>query len=226
MRKNLVCIGITGIVLLTACIGGPKESFILPIPAPPVKQNQLALTIDYKTKASGEEIPEWVGHYEREGIPGIESLQEYQNKYVFVAKNTGANFNALSQWTAGFMVTHDFAQLVASRLQTRLTDAALLLYPDDEYGSFFEAAVKAASDTVYDGAAKEADFWLLKQYQAEDGVTVDREVYDFLVLVSITKNTLRYGIQNMLNTLQPGRPPTKNQIAAINRVKGILFENF
>ncbi|MDR3171657.1 MAG: hypothetical protein LBU17_08545 [Treponema sp.] len=227
MYKKQVVLALIGMLLFTACVSKTIESPILPEVGPQSTEGKvLYRTMDYKTKALEEDIPEWVYRYEGEGIPGIERLSEYQHKYVFVAKNTGTNFNALNQWTAGFRVTHDFARLVASRLQARLTSAAAL-YPDDEYGGFFELAIKAAFDAVYYGAVKETDFWLLKEYyKEEDGVTVDRETYDFLILVSVDKSRLQSQLQQILSNLTPTRPPTKDQTSAINRIKANLFNTF
>jgi hypothetical protein len=86
--------------------------------------------------------------------------------------------------------------------------------------------VKTASDATYSGARKEADFWVLKRYFKEDGKTVDREVYDYYVLVTIDKETLKKQIENVLNGVKPDKPLTKEQQTAVDRVKQSFYEGF
>ena len=155
----------------------------------------------------------------------VEYLLEYQDKYVFVSKNSGTNFNALRQWVSGFRISHDFARLVSDRIQARLTRVAVS-FPDQDYGAFFEVAVKASSDAVYRGAVKEADFWIKKRYFKENGVAVDREAYDFLILVSIDKTLLKSQIDAILNNTEVAIPPTQDQIAGVNRIKAVFYDEF
>jgi hypothetical protein len=224
MKLHLVFIGM---LLFTACAGKPKE---VPLQwaasAPqPVKEVQLYLIIDYKTKDSGGTIPQWVPIYEDTGVQGVERLREYQDKYIFISKNSGTKFQTLQQWVSNFRVSHDFARMVSARLQDRLILQASS-YPDYEYGEFFERTVKASSDAEYSGAAKEADFWIKKQYFKEDGITVDREVYDFFILVSIDKTTLKSQLDPILNNTQALIPPTREQTSAINRVRETFYARF
>jgi hypothetical protein len=86
------------------------------------------------------------------------------------------------------------------------------------------------SDGEYSGASKEQTFWLKQEVQSvnideEDSVTVF-ERYEFLILVSIDKELLQNQIQNMMEGIKPGTPPTRNQTTAINRIKATFFEGF
>ncbi|MDR2095626.1 MAG: hypothetical protein LBP76_08935 [Treponema sp.] len=181
--------------------------------------------INYKDMEDGAEIPVWVSQYLNEGVLGVETLDEYRDRYVFIVENTGINFRTLQQWSAAFSLYQDFPRRVASRIEKRLLNAANQ-YPDDEYGDFFEASVKAASDTYYRGAARERDFWLLLQYFEEDGVTVGPESYIFLVLISADKSFMQNQILQILNNLELEHKPDKDQTSAINRIKENFFENF
>jgi hypothetical protein len=226
MKQYLGLTGITGIMIFTACAGNIKEVPLQwTIVSQPIKPVRLYLLIDYKAKALGGLIPEWVQRYERTGLPGIETMGEYQDKYMFISKNSGTNFKVLQQWASSFRISHDFARMVSSRIQDRLTSATVS-YPDYEYGAFFEAVVKASSDAEYPEAVQETDFWLKKQYFKEDGITVDQEVYDFFILVSIDKIALKSQIDTILNDIKVAIPPTREQTAAINRVKGTFYEGF
>jgi hypothetical protein len=224
MQKTLVLVILTGVEILTACTGNPPELPIQWTPPPQVEVIQLYQIIDYKTKALGEEIPEWVNRYESEGIPGIEGLPQYDDTYIFISELEGSNFNALQQWTSGFVLSKDFSRLVASRIQSRITKT-VGTYPDGEYGRFFETLIKAASNAVYSGAVQEGDFWVLKQYFKEDGVSPDREVYNFLILVSMNKTILKLQINEILSTLGP-IPLTKAQTVSVNRLKETFFDSF
>jgi hypothetical protein len=95
------------------------------------------------------------------------------------------------------------------------------LYPDDEYGEFFETLVRKASDAVYTGAIKEDTFWI-KQWDNALG----RERYVFFVLVTMEKSGLQTQIRALLAEIRPIVPPTREQTASINRLKETFFEGF
>ncbi|MDR1985563.1 MAG: hypothetical protein LBP88_01155 [Treponema sp.] len=224
MQKTLVLVNLIGVEILAACAGDPPELPVQWTPPPQIEVIQLYEIVDYKTKALGEDIPEWVNQYESAGIPGIERLPQYDDAYIFVSELEGTNFNALQQWTSGFTLAQDLSWLVASRIQACLTKTAAS-YPDGEYGRFFEALIRAASNAVYSGAVQEGDFWVLKQYFQEDGVSPDRKVYNFLILVSIHKTLLQIQIREILNALDP-LPLTKSQTLSVNRLKEGFFDFF
>ncbi|MDR2394772.1 MAG: hypothetical protein LBD93_11565 [Treponema sp.] len=214
---------ISGVILAT-CVGEPPEIPVPWIQPQPAEVIQLYQIIDYKTKAGGEDIPEWVNQYESAGIPGIEGLPQYDAAYVFISEIEGPNFQALQQWASGFIISKDFSRMVASRIQSRMAKT-VTSYPEGEYGRFFEALIKAASNAVYTGGFRVDDFWVLKQYFQEDGVSPDREVYNFLILVSINQTTLQLQIKEILNTLG-SIPLTKAQALSVSRLKESFFDLF
>ncbi|MDR1902095.1 MAG: hypothetical protein LBQ88_07445 [Treponema sp.] len=189
------------------------------------KRNRIYQIINYQDKDKGVEIPVWVSRYLDEGISGVEALNEYNGRYIFMAENTGINVRTLQQWSAAFSLYQDFPRKVASRIEKRLLKAAVN-YPDDEYGDFFEESVKAASDAYYTGAVQEGEFWLLQQYFEEDGVTVGQEFYIFLVLISIDKSLMENQILQIINNIDIEHKPTKEQASAVSQIKGNFFENF
>ena len=183
---------------------------------------------DYRDKDKNGIIPVWVDLYFRENISSIENLEEFADHYVFISANSGINFNALKQWNAAFAPDLDFARLAAARIEKRFLNAAIT-YPDDEYGSFYEALIRAASDAQWTGAEKRGDFWVYRVfYEAVETEETEAgtENYDFLILVIIEKNLLERQIQVLLNNINPDEPLSRDQRNAVNRVTERFFEGF
>ncbi|MDR1302404.1 MAG: hypothetical protein LBK43_08055 [Treponema sp.] len=225
--SNLGFTSLITLTLLGACAGEP-EVYIPWIASQPAVSLELYEIIDHKTQASGQDIPKWVVLYEDENerVPGIERLPEYQDAYIFIGELAGTNFNILQQWSSGFILSKDLSGLVASRILSRLTKT-ITSSPEGEYGRFFEALIKAAFNTEYTDATQEADFWVLKQYFKEDGVTpdLDRKVYDFLILISINKTSLQLQINRIFNTLST-IPLTKSQTLSVSHLKETFYNFF
>ncbi|MDR3166612.1 MAG: hypothetical protein LBT93_01605 [Treponema sp.] len=217
-------IGLTGILFFTACAGEPQKT-LAPITIPqPVEAVEVFQVQDHAAKAAGGEIPRWVSLYLYNNIGGIENLPEYQNAYVFIADNRGRNFNALRQWLEGFTIMRDFPRLVASRLQGHLT-ALSAGNPDESYGPFFEQVIKKSSDAFYYGATGGDKFWVLVQYFEKDGITLNREVYLCLILVSIDKALLEAQINEILSNIKTDTF-TRDQLALINQLKENFYWGF
>jgi hypothetical protein len=180
---------------------------------------------DHKTRALGEDVPEWVSRYISGGLSEVEAMAPYKAKYVFIGEESGNNLNALRQWAAGFSVDQDFSYLVSSRIQARFAGADEGS-PEEAYGRYFEDVVKSTSDASYTGARRESDFWLLRRYFGEDGKTVDREVYECYVLVSIDKSLLEKQIQGILEGMHTESRLSKNQVSAVEQVRDDFFGGF
>ncbi|MDR0554245.1 MAG: hypothetical protein LBG76_05535 [Treponema sp.] len=219
MRR--IFLPLPGVVLLAACAGTPA---LLPMPVPtlpPVTPERAYEIVDYKAKESGEALPEWVSQYLSGGIAGVEALPEYAGAYVFIEETVSARINALNQEALGFSLNQDFPRLVAARVLARLTGAAGG-EPDRIYGRYFEDLVKNSIDAGYSGARIEADFWLLRRYEEEDG-TDSTPMYSFFLLVRIERNLLKSQLNKILNTAAQG---TREQIQAIERLKTNFYEDF
>lgn len=224
MKKAILFVSTIALAFAVAsCGSAPKEK----------KDNKLDEkkavvkfdVIEHKASAIGGDIPEWVTVYIYDGNSGVEGMDRYKEKFVFIGEDSGTNLNALRLWAQGFNVAQDLARLISMRVQAKFAGAAAGS-PDDEYGRYFENVVKSASDATYSGARKETDFWILKRYFKDDGKTVDREVYDYYVLVSIDQATLKQQIEAVLNGVKPDRPLTKEQQTAVDRVKESFYEGF
>ena len=220
---------ILGAALLASCTGKPAKLILSPDQTQAASENPVSYIItDYKNKAGGENMPEWAERYFEGGTAGIETMDIYTDRYVFVSRNEGSNFNSLIQWTRGFNAELDFPRLAAARIETRFTKSAP--FPDVEYGAYYEELIRTASDAVWTGAVKEDDFWILKNYFPSESEEPDqnqrKESWEFFILVTINKNLFAYQLNNVFQKTKPNPAPTKIQTAAVNRVKDRFFSGF
>jgi hypothetical protein len=213
-------------LFFSACAGEPPKIIIKPeSPREAVPPGAEGRILDHQNAAQGE-MPEWVSRYLAGGNRGVEEMEPYRNFWVFVGTNRGTNFTALSHWAGGFTPAQDFPRLAALRIEARLIGAASL-YPDDEYGEFFETLVKKASDAAYTGVIREDAFWILRQYhQSDEENSSLREQYEFFVLTAIEKNEFQFQARAIMADIKTAVSPTRDQAAAINRIKETFFEDF
>ena len=181
-------------------------------------------------------IPEWARLYFDNAVDEIEAMGRFSGKYIFIGENGGGNFSALQQWANGFTVEQDLPRLVTRRVEHRLV-ATASLYPDDEYGEYYEFLIREVSNAEFLKAEKEQTFWLKRKITADSAETdgiIDsqpnqdaaRERYEFLVLVSIDRETLQKQIRGIMANIKTKIPPTKDQAASIAKIKNNFFEGF
>ena len=217
---------LAGIMCFSACIIIQSKPGPLVITEEPRKEENLAWEIlDYHDKASGGSIPVWLSSYLEGGINAVEKLEEFSNYFVFIGMNSGGNFNALEQWNESFLPELDFARLVTVRIEKRLL-AAVKTYPDDEFGSYFIALIRSASDALWNGAERDSDFWLLRSFPEADDMVISRESFDFFILVKIRKPLLTTQIRRLFENIKPELPLTADQQTAVNLVQERFFEGF
>jgi len=213
---------ILGAVFFFSCItDSGRKPYELPAIPEEAKIPRTFSILDYKNKSTGEAIPEWVNTYLDSGLRGVEALKTYQDSYVFVHKSEGNNFNALQLWKDNFSTELDFPRLAAARIETRFS----VPYPDDEYGSFYEELIRAASDASWTGAAPKDDFWIRKKYHPSE-TEGEQENWEFLILVTIGKPGFSSQLKAIFEKINPIPPPDQNQIAAINLVKEHFYDKF
>jgi len=223
-------------ILFTACAGQDKKVIF----RPETGNTPQGLSGIFDTweiiksqNAGSEDIPEWVRRYIDNQGNQIEVSTGFSGKYIFIGENGGSNFSALQQWANGFTVEQDLPRLITRRVERRLVSSASL-YPDDEYGEFFEFFIKEVSNGEFLGAVKEQTFWLKRKIvsDAEDDDTArpnpdaEQERYEFFVLISIDKGTLQKQIQEIISRIKTKIPATKDQAAAIAKIKNTFFEGF
>ena len=176
---------------------------------------------DYKTKSRGGEITPWVSLVLNSGVHEVEVL--YKDRYVFIARNEGNNLAALKLWVDGFSTELDFPRLAAARIEKRFCLG--VPYPDNEYGAFFVTLVRDASDLPWTGAQREDDFWVLKKYAPGDNES-EKESWEFLIMVTMKKETFTSQLDSVFQNVNPSPAPTKAQRAAAARVRDHFFEGF
>jgi len=219
-------------IIIFSCAGQKKPAFI------PVPQNDYFITekndnninldniIETKNGASVRNLPGWLSAYINGGIEEVEKTGIFYGKYVFIGNNEGINFTAMNMWADNFSAAKDFSILAAERIERRMISAAYL-YPDNEYGLFFETMVKKAYNTVYTGAAKEDTYWIkLKARQENDNIEAYTEKYNFFVLISIDKMTMQTIINDLMAESLSAVTPTAEQKDSINRLRQNFFLRF
>jgi len=223
-------------ILFTACVAQQQKKVIF---RPDTENNPQKLSRPFDSWEIIESqagIPEWARLYFNNAVNEIEVMDGFSGKYIFIGENGGDNFSALQQWANGFTVEQDLPRLVALRVEHRLV-APASLYPDDEYGEYYEFFIRAVSNGEFLKAEKEQSFWLKRKITADgaetDGITGPRpnpdaakERYEFLVLVSVDRETLQKQIQGIMANIKTKIPPTKDQAAAIVKIKNNIFEGF
>lgn len=222
--------------LIASCAGGPAKQVLTPVETSPAPETPEPYIItDYKNKAEGEKIPDWVTLWLEGGADEVENLSAHQDRYVFVGWSEGNNFNALNQWTEGFSPELDFPRLAAARIEARFSSG--VPYPDAVYGAFFEALIRAASDALWTGAVREDDFWICREFPLPDqsaenpdfesvGPSPARGRWEFLILVTMEKALFASQFDTVFRSAKPSPLPSKDQIAAANRVKDRFFDGF
>jgi hypothetical protein len=225
-------------LFFAACVTQNKKVIFIPDtvnnPPEPARNFESWEVISSQNGQGSLDIPEWTRLYIDNEINKIEALDGFYGKYIFIGENWGSNFNALQQWANSFTVEQDLPMLITRRAERRLIVSASL-YPDDEYGEYFESLIREISNGGYSSAVKEQTFWLKRKINisvpemdidVESNPAAEQERYEFLVLVSVDKETLQRQIQEIMTGIKTKIPPTKEQAAAIARIKANFFEGF
>jgi hypothetical protein len=214
------CVLFAAAFLTAACFSGPESSVDLgPVPAYR-ERNTIAEIIDYEN-----DMPEWVDRYAAAGPAEVETLPEFEGRYVFISRQAGSSLEPLRLWAAGFSVERDFPRLVSARIQARFILGGRG-NPGEEYGRYFEATVKNASDATFEGASLEGSFWVKKRIFAEDGLSPAGEIYEYLIMTAIDKEILRGQIDLLLTTTRTSEPSSREQAAASMRLRLNFYEGF
>jgi hypothetical protein len=190
------------------------------VSSPPPAETEAYSITGYPGIESGDIMPYWFRQYREGGCRIVETLPEFSGGYFFLGINEGDDIETLRLWAQEFSAARDLPRLVASRVEERMTGE--FLYPDDEYGEFFERFVKAVSDSVFEGASIHSVFWIRRRIDGEAGP----ERYVFFVPVVIAKPLLREQLSGIMEKITTAVRPTREQAAAINRLKADFFDGF
>jgi len=216
------------VMLLISCSG---QQIILFRPEPGyndvIQNNTVSINDITETKngPGNENIPGWLSAYLNGGIREVENIVFYLTRYCFIGVNESNNFNALSKWVENYSVIQDFPRLAAARIERKLISAATL-YPDDEYGNFFETMVKKAFDTEFPDAHLEDTYWIKKRIVRNEAINEIEEIYEFYVFISISKTEMMSIIENMIIESLAVVTPNRAQNNAIRRLRQNFFMEF
>jgi hypothetical protein len=231
MKKNCsLTILLAGFLFFGGCVSQESKIIIHPEPVPE-QQEETWQILESQNGPQSAPVPEWLSRFLDGGNREVESMGIFPDRYVFVGRMNGNNFNALRQWTVAFTVQQDLPRLIAGRIENRMVSAASL-YPDDEYGDFFAALVKAASDAEYFDISIVETFWIKRRIETkaldenlEENVII-KEQYEFFILTSADKFRMQNKIRGIIESVKTPVSPTKEQATAINRIKRNFFEGF
>jgi len=219
------------IIVLTSCVGQTHSTFI-PIPDSSYYIQHRTFQVDFDkiidSKDGAQIVSEWIFAFLKGGIEEVERLDRFYDKYVFIGINEGENFNTLNRWGSFFSATHDFPMLAAARIEKRMIQSTFM-YPDYEYGAFFESLVKNAYNTVFPNTIKEETYWIKVKVDNESDELSDdvtSNVFFFFVLISMDKITMQNIIRNMMSQTINSVTLTGEQAISVNRLRQNFFTGF
>jgi hypothetical protein len=227
MNKKYFAAACLSIILILFSCAGQSAPNYFPVPdsginvvdnTPSVKAGNITET----KNGSARQIPAWLRSFLDNGIEAVERLDAYSNKYVFIGINEGENIAALNKWVEYYTVMQDFPMLAAVRIEKRMYLTASL-YPDDEYGAFYETMIHNAYNAVYSGAVKEDNYWIKTR---SSNTEEPSENYIFFILITIEKNLMQSIIRNMIAKTNAAVTITASQSVSVNRLRNTFFEGF
>jgi hypothetical protein len=206
--------------------------------------------LDYKDRASGAKLPEWVSLYINHGVSALEKLEGFAPYFVFVAEQSSPNLDTLLQWSGNFSHERNMTHLVLLRAYRRLTEN-ISVNPDDMYGVFFETFIKRLASRYWPSSQKYDGVWVLVQrlpvaapqdasaseasYQddIEQDLPEDTEeetsgsrLYLYLILNLIEKPELQNAVQFVMNDITLDEALERDQVQAVNSIKANFFNGF
>jgi hypothetical protein len=232
MKKKYTAAACFLIVLILSSCAGQSPPNYFPVPDSGIIKNTevfvIGNIIETKNGDAGL-MPVWLRSFLDEGIEAVEKLDAYSDKYVFVAINEGENITAQNKWTEYYTITHDFSLLAAARIEQRMYLTASL-YPDDEFGPFYEAMMLNAYNTIYYGAEKEDTYWVRTGSENETANGSSGN-YVFFILITIEKRSMQSIIRNMIAktdaaVTMAGINMNPNQNTSVTRLRNTFFEGF
>ncbi|MCL2801257.1 MAG: hypothetical protein FWD28_05825 [Treponema sp.] len=202
------------IIFLVSCAG--RQGAFRADPDFSIYESSFFINVNDITE--NRNLPPWLSAYIAGGIIEIEKMEVYSSKYTFVAINEGLNFSVLTRWSENLSPIYDFPILAAARIEERMVSAASF-FPDDEYGSFFEAMMKSAYSGRYPGAEKAGAHWIRIRKDNE-------EKYMFFALLTIDKTAMQGIINSMTARTVSSASMTSAQRSSVNRLRQNFFEGF
>ena len=202
---------------------------VFPVPDKNTKESDNSIEIVNITESRDMKgapyLPDWLSAFLGGGIEEAEGIETYAGRYLFIAGNEGVNFAALNKWAENYSVEYDFPMLAAERIDRRM-NVSNTMYPDAEYGIFYETFVKNAYGGEYYGAVKEDTYWIKTRITGGGEYAAQSEVFNFYVLISIDTAAMQTAVYNLFLQAIDSSAPAGAQAAAINRLRQNFFEGF
>jgi hypothetical protein len=168
-------------------------------------------------------LPEWVAAYLDGGSAALEALDEYADRYVFVAAETNANLRLLEQWAGGFSLAEDTAQLVFRRVRERFF--SLAANPDSVFGNYYEQALKKVLDARFVDARQDGNFWLQMRFQ-DDTNAEGTTSYRYLILISVDRRLFQRQLDQLFAEAEAAVQPGGAQAQAIQHTHASFYDQF
>ena len=206
-----------------------KKSIAFPVPDKNINNSGNSIEIVNITESGDMDkepyLPDWLSAFLGGGIEEAEKIEAYAGRYLFIAGNQGVNFAALNRWADNYSVERDFPVFAAARIDRRM-NASNTMYPDEEYGIFYETFVKNAYSGEYYGVVKEDTCWIKTKITGGGENAALSEVFNFYVLLSIDKTAMQAAVYYLFSRAIDSSAPAGAQAAAINRLRQNFFEGF
>jgi len=227
-KKRQSAIFLLYIFILFSC-AAQKNLVFFPVPDKSQNESDNSIEIANITDSRDMEgkpyLPDWLSAFLGGGIEEAERIAAYAGRYLFIAGNQGVNFAALNKWADNYSVELDFPVLAAERIDRRM-NVSNTIYPDEEYGIFYETLVKNAYSGEYHGTVKEDTYWIKTKVTGGGEFASLSEVYNFYVLISIDTAAMQAAVYNLFTQAFDTAAPAGAQAAAINRLRQNFFEEF
>jgi len=208
--KKILTIGLIVMVALMSITGcsstspAEKEAAKAAAPKPEI--------IDSSYQAWGKEIPDWVTM----SRSALEQKDEYEDKYVFkIESPEGESKQGVQMYADNFQAQSELARLISTRVRDKFAGAAA--GDMDQLETYMEQVVQVVSESQYSGYRKEDEAWVQRRYFESDG-SVDREVYQYMMLYTIPQDVVDEKIEQALENAG-GEADSEEKTTAKDRVK-------
>jgi len=171
--------------------------FLIPSCAITSKTNTREL--ENKGSSIGVSAPDWIKIYLSKGISGLQSLNQYKDKYCFVGEESGVNRQFVISWADSASTQQRIASFlrinIASRYEAAVTGTSQSsglqegAVNSSSYRQEINNIINAVVNVSYSGAQREADWWSLYRRTDPDSGTINNE-YTAWVLYTIPKEEL------------------------------------
>jgi hypothetical protein len=184
-------------------------------------------TLEHKGTAIGmSNLPQWIAEYYDRGVPGVESLADYQGKYCIVAQEIGSELQPLLTWVNNF----NAQQQIGATIETRVVSvfkASESKVPDNaDSQRKYSNSINSLVTGTYTGARKESDWWI-KQLITTKGQP-DETRYTALALYTIDQKVLDDQIATKIEELKDGNADLTDAFDSVSTQileRGLEWEN-